>query len=222
MFFKMRKITIISILLLSTIIQLNSQEAVIVDKILATVNDEIITLSDLKIVIHFNLYPEIEKKEPEKYIEKMIEQKVVREKVKRNFSLEKEILEEKKRLIREFGSEENLLGELAKFGLNWNDLEIYLEEKIYFEKVIKDRFQFVAPITLDEIEKYYYEKYVPEEKKKNLYPKSLLEVASEIESKIVEHKRKELISAWLKELKNELNIEIKVKNFKNLLKLIKQ
>jgi hypothetical protein len=84
-----------------------------------------------------------------------------------------------------------------------------------------DRFKFISPITLDEIKKYYNEIYVPEQRKKKLYPKSLLEVASEIESIITKQKRKKLISDWLKDLKKGEDIEIKVKDFGKLLTQIK-
>jgi hypothetical protein len=212
MFFKKRKNLIFLAAFLFIVSHLYSEREILVDRVIATVDDEVITLSDLKISIHFNLYPELNKREINKYLEKIINQKLVKLKIERNFTLEKEVLMEKKRLIKEFGSEENLIKELKKFGLNLSDLEKYIKEKLYFNKVIEERAQFIIPITLDEIEKYYNEKYVPEQKRKNLYPKSLLEVAAEIESKIARQKRERLISSWLQELKKDVNIEIKIQN----------
>ncbi|MCP2520863.1 hypothetical protein NLD30_10540 [SCandidatus Aminicenantes bacterium Aminicenantia_JdfR_composite] len=193
----------------------------VIDRVLASVGDEAITLSDLKIVIHFNIYPEIEKKYIKKYIERIIDQKIVKRKVKMSFPLDEEIEKEKNRLIKWFGSEERFFNELLKFDLTWDDLKKYIEEKIYYEKIIKDKFKFISPITLDEIKKYYNEVYVPEQKKKNLYPKSLLEVASEIESIIENQKRKSLISKWLEDLKKEENIEIKIKDINEILAQLK-
>ena len=62
---------------------------------------------------------------------------------------------------------------------------------------------------------------MPEQRKKNLYPKSLLEMASEIESILMYNKREKLISEWLDELKKEENVEIKVKDFSKLLNQLK-
>ncbi|MCP2604640.1 hypothetical protein NLC29_00595 [Candidatus Aminicenantes bacterium AH-873-B07] len=221
MLFKIEQIILFFLLLLFFINSIYSEKELIIDEILAIVGNEAITLSDLKIIIYFNLYPDIEKREIKKYIERMINQKIIKKKIKMNFSLEKEINNEMERLIKWFGSEKKLSQELLKFDLNWSDLKAYLEEKIYFDKVIMDRFKFISPITLDEIKKYYNEIYVPEQRKKKLYPKSLLEVASEIESIITKQKRKKLISDWLKDLKKGEDIEIKVKDFGKLLTQIK-
>lgn len=211
MFFKKKK-NLIFVVFLFIVSNLYTEKEILVDRIIATVEEEVITLSDLKISIHFNLYPEFNKREINKYLERIINQKLVKLKTERNFPLEEEVQKERKRLIEEFGSEENLIKELEKFGLNLSDLEKYIKEKLYFNKVIEERAQFIIPITLDEIEKYYNEKYVPEQKRKNLYPKSLLEVAAGIESKIARQKREKLISSWLQELKKDVNIEIKIQN----------
>ncbi len=198
---------IVSIFLFINLIY--SQE--IIDRIIASIGDEAITLSDLKIAIHFNLFPKIKKEEVKKLIERMVNQKIIKKKIKIELSLDEEIEKEKERLIKMFGTKENFNNELMKFDLTWEDLKVYIEEKIYFDKVIQDRFKFISPITLDEIKKYYDEVYVPEQKKKKLYPKSLLEVAGEIESIIENQKREKLILEWLKGLKKNENIEFKVK-----------
>jgi len=220
MLFKIKQIILIFSFLFFSF-NLNFSKELIVDRVLAFVGNEPITLSDLKIVINFNLYPDLGKTEIKKYIERMINQKIVTKRIKTNFPIEKDLQNKRKRLIRWFGSEENFYKELSKFDLTWSDLKIYIEEKIYYEKIIKDRFKFISPITLDEIKKYYNEVYVPEQRKKNLYPKSLLEMASEIESILMYNKREKLISEWLDELKKEENVEIKVKDFSKLLNQLK-
>ena len=214
---KQAKQTILIFCSLFFLFNLSLSKELIIDRVLAFVDNEPITLSDLKIVINFNLYPDIRKTEIKKFIERMINQKIVRKKVKVNFPIEKELREERKRLIKWFDSEENFYKELSKFDLTWSDLKTYIEEKIYYEKIIKDRFKFISPITLDEIKKYYNEIYVPQQRRKKLYPKSLIEMASEIESMIAYQKREKLISEWLNELKRGENIEIKVKDFNELL-----
>lgn len=225
MYFKLKKIYLIFLLfaLLNSLYspKFISARTYPVDRIVAVVNDQVITLSDLKIVIHFHLFENIQDSDQENYpsniLDRIINQKVVIKKSREDILIEKDIAEEKERLIKGFGSEREFFQELAKFDLDWIDLKNYLKEKIYFKKIIQRKFQFHVPVTLEEIEKYYQEKYLPQQKSLNLFPKSLIEVASEIEFKIADEKREILIKKWLQELRNQAEIEIKIKNLKEII-----
>ena len=111
MLFKIKQIILIFSFLFFSF-NLNFSKELIVDRVLAFVGNEPITLSDLKIVINFNLYPDLGKTEIKKYIERMINQKIVTKRIKTNFPIEKDLQNKRKRLIRWFGSEENFYKEL--------------------------------------------------------------------------------------------------------------
>jgi len=97
---------------------------------------------------------------------------------------------------------------LEEFGLEEVDLRPYIEEKLVFRKVLDSRFNQRAPVTIKEIEAYYQDVYVPEEKREGRVPAPMIQVLDRIETQIQELKREEQIAAWIGNLKAQADIRI--------------
>ncbi|MGD2295823.1 MAG: hypothetical protein PVF22_08295 [Candidatus Aminicenantes bacterium] len=183
-----------------------------VDRIVAVVNEEVITLTDVRIAEAFVLYTEEIEEESEApralVLQKLIDQKVVIQ-----FSGEEVVVEEVKldeqleRITQRLGTEE-AERRLAHFGLDWENLKDFLREKMAFQTIISERFSKVNPVSLKEIEDYYQSSYVPAQRKKGIEPKPMMEILDEIESGIKQEKIEAQIQDWIENLREKSDIQV--------------
>ncbi len=186
---------------------LNSDKQKIVDCLAATVDREIITLLDIKIYREFILIAQKNFKS-EEILEKIIEMKLVAREARKEISLNQdEILQAFDNLFKLMG-EERVMEKMKAYGLSLNDLEIYLREKLLYEKMLALRTSLQIGVTLKEIENYYFEKYVADQKARKEEVRPLVEVIGEIESKIRQDKIREQVIIWIKGLKDRALINI--------------
>ena len=117
---------------------------------------------------------------------------------------------EYQKMLTERVGEEDVKKVLEEYGLRWADLRSYLREKILFQKIIVQRFGQTAVVSLEEIEDYYQYRYLPSQTEKGLEPQPMMEMLVEIESIIRENKIERRIQDWLKTLRRQADIQIKV------------
>lgn len=193
-----------------------SQE--VIDRIAAVVNDYVITLSDVKIAESFDLFDEeilSQEKDSLVILDWLINQKLVIGLTQESGPIEPEAVEAAyQSLLYKLGNEA-VKTKLDLFGLQKKDLQVYLFEKILFQRIIEDRFGLAVRVSLKEIEDYYREKFVlTHMSPKNSKPPPLMEVLEEIESAIKKEKIKTLVEEWLKNLRREADIQILIKKEK--------
>lgn len=183
-----------------------------VDRIVAVVNEEVITLTDVRIAEAFGLYAEEigeEAEDPRSLIlQKLIDQKVVIQ-----LSGEEVLIDAKKldenlmRITQRLGADE-VERRLTHFGLDWENLKDFLREKMAYQTIISERFSKVNPVSLKEIEEYYQRSYVPAQKEKGVEPKPMMEILDEIESGIKQEKVEAQIQDWIMNLRDKSDIQI--------------
>lgn len=183
-----------------------------VDRIVAVVNEEVITLTDVRIAEAFGIYAEeIEEgaEDPRSLIlGRLIDQKVVIQLSGNEVLIEGEILDESLEQITQRLGAEEAEKRLRQFGLDWEDFKNFLREKIAFETIISERFSKVNPVSLEEIEEYYQRSYVPAQREKGVEPKPMMEILDEIESGIKQEKIEAQIQDWIKNLRERSDIQI--------------
>lgn len=186
----------------------SSSEQKIVDCIAATVDREIITLVDIKIYREFILLAGKKTIDPEEFLGKIVEIRLVAREAKKELSLnQEEILQALDDLFRLMG-EEKVRERMRAYGLSLSDLEIYLREKLLYDKMLAHRASQQVSVTLKEIENYYLEKYIADSKTKKEEVRPLVEVISEIENRIRQDKIREQMNIWIKGLKDRALIKI--------------
>ena len=188
----------------------------VIDRLVAVVNEEVITLTDLRIAEAFGVYDEeLETGEgnTRSYIlEKLIDQKLVIQLSGEEISVADEELEEiLKRMTEKLGVNE-VDRRLAEFGLAWDDLKECVREKILYQTIIAQKFSKVNPVSVKEIEDYYQETYVPAQKEKGEEPKPMMEILVEIESGIKQEKIKTQVEDWIANLREKSDIRIMIKD----------
>jgi hypothetical protein len=65
-------------------------------------------------------------------------------------------------------------------------------------------------VNFQEIERFYTQQYLPLQRKLNLQPKTLVEMAGLIEKHLQKEKIEERLSSWLKEMRDLYTIENKL------------
>lgn len=189
-------------------------ESEVIDRIIAIVNDEVITLTDIKVAEKFQLFKD-ELKDDEKdtkfqILEKMIDQKLVIQMAPDNINVtEKELNTYLTKVISRIGRDK-AQEILNQFGMDWEDIKSYLREGKVYQKIISERFDRNVIVSIKEIKTYYNEVYRPSVKKANQEPKPMLEILDLIESNLKQEKTKQQIKNWLMNLRNEALIQIKL------------
>jgi len=186
----------------------------IIDRIVALVDEQVITLTDLKIVEAFGLYEDELEAESDRrlfrLLERMINQKIVITATSEDLSIEeKEIEAELQKVTEKLGSRE-FQTRLNEFGLELEDLKACFKEKILYQNILSRRFGQGAPVSLEEIENHYQQIYIPSQEKKGLRPRPMMEILGEIESAIKQEKIKKQKTDWINNLKKQAEIEIRL------------
>lgn len=184
-----------------------------IDRIVAVVNERVITLTDLRTAEAFGLYDEEFKESAEDLrtliLEKLIDQKLVIQLSSEEVSIEKEDLDSFIRNIIEKMGFEEVEKKLAEFGIDWKDLRGYIRERVIYQTIISRKLSQVNIVSLKEIEDYYKESYVPSQREKGVEPQPMMELLDELESAIKGKKMKAQVEDWIKNLRKKADIQIK-------------
>ena len=186
----------------------------IVDRIVAVVNDEVITLTDVNIIQKFGLFEDLEESPDAdmqtQILSRLINQKLVIQLASERIMVDKEELEAS---LSDFiqKTDPDFAGTaLLQFGLDWDDLSSYLREKLAFQKIVSQRFNRGVIVSIEEIERYYEQVYVPSQRGKKLSPQPMIEVLDQIEGELQREKIEDQVQEWIDNLKREANIQIKI------------
>lgn len=187
----------------------------IVDRIVAVVNNEVITLTDIRVIKTLSLFEDITEAEEEvasRILDRLIDQKLVIQLSPENIKVEQTELDEYQEMLTVRLGKERIQEALGALGLEWADLRAYFQEKILFQKIIYQRFGQTVVVSLEEIEKFYRSRYIPNQREKGQEPQPMMEILREIESIIREDKMQRRVQEWLGNLKRQADIQIKVED----------
>jgi len=184
----------------------------VIDRIVALVNEEVITLTDVRIVKAFSLISSEERSnmdiDIDYVLKKLIDQNLVIQLTREDNSLQNGTVDEFiDQIIVEMGVEE-FRKRLEQFGMARSDLVPYASKWIVYQRIIADRFKTSASLNLKEIEDYYERTYIPSQEEKELEAKPLLEILDEIEAVIKQEKNKMQVEEWLKNLRQRADIQV--------------
>jgi len=183
------------------------------DRIVAVINDEVITLIDIKIVKAFGLFEDMTDGTgvtASQILERMIDQKLVIQLSPKNIAVDEDELDEYQEMLTSRLGKDLATKALDEFGLVWADLRAYIREKILHQKIIYQRFGQTVVVSLEEIEDFYQRRYIPSQTEKGRETQPMMEVLREIESTIRKSKIERQIQRWLMNLKKQADIQVMV------------
>ncbi len=186
---------------------------ILIDKIAATVNDEVITISDIEKSLFF--YPILRNKKESEHdlylqqLENMVNYKIIYMENKGQFEITKEDFESiRLSEIKRYGSIENFMNILKNFDMDMNDFMDFVRDKVFFDKVVKEKFKLKIDVKFEEIEDFYKTEYLSLQKKLGMTPLSLIEIASEIEDHLRSKKINKQLSGWISDMRKSYKISI--------------
>ncbi len=184
----------------------------VVDCVVASVDAEVITLIDLKIVRAFGLgrespFPPVP---PvlQKYLQEAVDRKIVINLAPAKVVVLEEEIENLKKKVKAKFESADWERKLKEFGLEEEDLVPYLKEILLFEKIIALRFGQTVDVSLKEIEAYYQDVYRPEQEARGEKPLPIFQVLEDIESKIRKEKVEKQAAMWIENLRGQSNVQV--------------
>lgn len=184
----------------------------VVDRIVALVNGQVITLTDVKVARAFGLYDERRESTPDESIgyvlQKLIDQKLVIQMTREDTSVKREEMESFLDSVSSEMGKDRFREELDRFGMKRSDLGPYVYERILFNRILSSRFDRTVLVTLEEIEDFYETRYLPDQRKKGVEPQSMLDIFDDIEAVIRKEKSEKQVEEWLQNLREKAEIQI--------------
>ena len=178
----------------------------LIDCIVAIVNEQVITLTDLKILERFKIYEGELGRETGNplffLLAKVVNQKIVIDAAKENVFVEEYELEASFKEITERFRPEEFQSRMEEFGLDLEGLFEYLKEKILYQKILSRRFGNGISMNLEEV------------KRNRQQAGYRLNLVSQVELPVRQDRLKTIIVKWIKNLKKKANIEIKFENLR--------
>jgi hypothetical protein len=183
-----------------------------VDCLVAVVNGQAVTLTDLQVAREFELFAgEVEGRADDlrlAVLDALINQKVALEIAREPMTIGKDEIALAVDGLRAKLGPDIFLAKLRKFSLNEADLRPFLEERIRYARVVSTRFPATVPVSRGDVEKFYREVYVPERKAKGLEPEKMETIIPALESRVRENLKARQVAEWLRNIRNQAEVRI--------------
>ncbi len=215
MFFKKDQVyPAISLLVSFIILGAGTGFSEVVDCIVARVNADIITLSDIRILQAFGIgrgeKGRLSAEVLQQILEEAINRKIVIELVSENITVTDEEVDRQLQTVMGNLGPAEWQNKLDEFGLEEDDLKPYLRELLVYERIISLRFSQSVTVSLGEIENYYAEVYLAAQKAKGEEPKPMIQILDDLESEIRREKTESQVSLWMMNLRQQAEVYIHV------------
>lgn len=185
--------------------------AVIIDRIAAIVNDDVITRSELDSVQQLGLHVSGLPDEPN-VLEERIDHHLVLQQLQKQppFTISPDLYQQTiDSYVQKYGGTEEFLTFLNSIGMNYQDFEKELREQLTIDAFIGLRFRPFVNVSLDEAEKYYTEVYKPEFEKQGKEPPAFAIAFDAVQTEIIESQVQVQTRKWLQDLRQTAVITVK-------------
>ncbi|MCI0417263.1 hypothetical protein L0222_31230 [bacterium] len=185
--------------------------SVIIDRIAAIVNDDVITQSEItaieKLVLNISGLPRAENTLVDRIHHHVVLQQIQRQPPP---TVSAEMIQETvESFTREHGGNEELLLFLNSIGMNYEDFEREVREQLSIREFINLRFRPFVNIRIEEAEKYYNEVYKLELERQGKEAPSFAESFEMIQSRLAASRVQERTKEWLEQLRKESSTYVK-------------
>lgn len=183
----------------------------VVDRIVARIEDDIITLSEVRELGRYQQLVEGRAGSDDRLLAELIDQWVVNsEATAARFPrpIEAEVDRELDGLGKQFASPEAYRARLRELGLSAAAVRRIVERQLYLMRYLDYKFRPAAQVDAEAIEKYYREQLTPQLTAAGQTVPPLESVEDEIRELLTERQIGERTSRWLDETRSRLKIEL--------------
>jgi peptidyl-prolyl cis-trans isomerase SurA len=192
----------------------------VIDRIVATVNGEIILQSDWNDALRYEAIlsarsvDDFTDEERRAVLDRLIDQELLGEQMRS--ALFKHASEEEaaaqvaqtRTLYPEAATDEGWKGVLARFGLTENALLTHVQQQLDLMRLVDAHLRPAVQIDSKSVEAYYRERFVPQLKQSGADEVPLAEVSAKIRELLTEEKVSELMVSWLHSLRSESKVSM--------------
>ena len=192
-----------------------SAQGQVVDAIVARVEDDIITLSEMRELAAYQQLVDGRSQTDEELRSELIEQWVVNnEASSARFPLpaQSEVDREVARVANSFGSPAAYRERLVSAGLTTESLRRIITLQLYLARYLDYKFRASVQVTAAAIENYYHDHLAPELEAKGQQPPPLASLTDQIRELLIEQGVNDRTAAWFDETKQRLKIELEPLN----------
>ncbi len=182
----------------------------VVDRIVARVGRDIITLSDIQELGRYQQLVQGKEQTQAERLRELIEQWVVqRDAMLSGFRAPAKADVDKALagLEKRFGSPQAFGARLKELGLSEGDARRMVERQLFLSRYLDFRFRAEVQVTESEIEDYYRNTLVPELKREGQAAPPLESVADRIREVLIERGISQRAAKWLDELRTRWNVQ---------------
>lgn len=204
-----------ALLLLATLLSIARSSAggpQVIDCIVAEVGDQIVTLTDVRILKAFSIGRDYSAQKSAAVLSQIlndaVDRKVILSLVRENIAATDEEVSDQMSILKAPFDPGQWVRKLEEFGLAEDDLKPYLKEIILFNKIIGLRFSQSSEVGLQEIETYYNEVYLPSQQAQGQKPKPMLQILTELEARIKSDKTQQQVNDWIQSLRTQAEVRI--------------
>lgn len=192
----------------------------VIDRIVATVNGQIILQSDWNDALRYEALlsartvSDFNTEERRAVLDRLIDQELLGEQMKS--ALFKHATEEEaaaevaqtRQLYPEAANDDGWKSVLARFGLNEKALVSHVQEQIDLMRLVDAHLRPTVQIDSKSIEAYYREKFIPQLKQSGSGNVPLDEVSAQIRELLTQERVSELMVSWLHSLRSESRVSV--------------
>jgi hypothetical protein len=208
---RVHRVALATVLLLLPI----SAAAVIIDRVAAVVEKEVITLSEIEQLIKVRFLERQAEESEDRYRRRVLESMIAQALRYRDVlrfgaqdvskdAIEARLLE----MQRRFPSEPAFEAALAETEVTLDELRALIKRQLQVEAYIEERFSPLIFVPLDQIEAYYRDTWAPQRVQRGLAIPPLSEVREEIRSLLKAERLQEEIRKWTDQLRARVNVDI--------------
>jgi peptidyl-prolyl cis-trans isomerase SurA len=191
----------------------NGQEGPLpIDRILAVVNEDVITLTDVRIAEAFNILSLEEQDEGPlslQILNRFIDQKIILQMTAEQMTVSGQEVNDRVGQVTAAFTPDEMTSLFGRFGITLSGLREYIRESLLYEKAIYNKFSRSVFVSLKEIENYYQNTFVPARQLSSLEVPPMLDILDDIETAIRKEKISSQVREWLRNLRDQANIQIK-------------
>jgi hypothetical protein len=192
----------------------------VIDRIVATVNGQIILQSDWNDALRYEALlsartvGDFNTEERRAVLDRLIDQELLGEQMKsalfKHATQEEAAAEvaQTRQLYPEAANDDGWKSVLARFGLNEKALVSHVQEQIDLMRLVDAHLRPTVQIDSKSIEAYYREKFIPQLKRSGSGNVPLDEVSAQIRELLTQERVSELMVSWLHSLRSESRVSV--------------
>jgi len=192
----------------------------VIDRIVATVNGQIILQSDWDDALRYEALlsarpvTDFNSDERRAILDRLIDQELLGEQMKsalfKHASVEEAAAQvaQTRQLYPEAATDEGWKAVLARFGVTEKALMVHVQQEIDLMRLVDAHLRPTVQIDSKSIEAYYRDKFIPQLKQTGAGEVPLEEVSGKIRELLTEEKVSELMVSWLHSLRSESRVSV--------------